>query len=146
MNVYLRDTQHLVEVLLVAWFWAIPGVYAFSGRVHDRSKRHTILFIPHTKLIWLYFANPVTPGRDDVPARLLQHHPLPELTRLHTDQANGRTVTYHAVHPPPWPSCPTTGSTGTWVPIWPSSAVSILLFLGALVVFGHLEGNFAEEL
>ncbi len=25
-------------------------------------------------------------------------------------------------------------------------AVSILLFLGALVVFGHLEGNFAEEL
>ena len=24
--------------------------------------------------------------------------------------------------------------------------VSILLFLGALMVFGHLEGNFAEEL
>jgi hypothetical protein len=24
--------------------------------------------------------------------------------------------------------------------------VSVLLFLGALVVFGHLEGNFAEEL
>jgi len=33
VNVYLRDTQHLVEVLLVAWFWAIPTVYAFSGRV-----------------------------------------------------------------------------------------------------------------
>ena len=61
VNVYLRDTQHLVEVLLVAWFWAIPTVYAFSGRVHDSLQRHTILFIPHTKLIWLYFSNPVTP-------------------------------------------------------------------------------------
>ena len=28
VNVYLRDTQHLVEVILLAWFWAIPGIYA----------------------------------------------------------------------------------------------------------------------
>ena len=58
VNVYLRDTQHLVEVLLVAWFWADPVVYAYSGRVHDALEHHTILGIPGTKLIWLYFANP----------------------------------------------------------------------------------------
>ena len=61
VNVYLRDTQHLVEVLLMAWFWAIPGIYAFSGRVHDGLIKHTIFGIPGTHLIWLYFANPVTP-------------------------------------------------------------------------------------
>ena len=31
VNVYLRDTQHLVEVILLAWFWAIPGIYAVLG-------------------------------------------------------------------------------------------------------------------
>ena len=31
VNVYLRDTQHLVEVVLMAWFWAVPGIYRFTG-------------------------------------------------------------------------------------------------------------------
>ena len=38
VNVYLRDTQHLVEVLLVAWFWAIPVVYAFSAGSSSRCN------------------------------------------------------------------------------------------------------------
>ena len=29
VNVYLRDTQHLTEVLLMAWFWATPIVYSY---------------------------------------------------------------------------------------------------------------------
>src|ERR1700722_19270687 len=29
INVYLRDTQHLIEVLLTAWFWACPIVYSY---------------------------------------------------------------------------------------------------------------------
>ena len=60
VNVYLRDTQHLVEVLLVAWFWAIPTVYGYA-RIRDKLYAHSIAFIPGTHLIWLYFANPVTP-------------------------------------------------------------------------------------
>ena len=33
VNVYLRDTQHLVEVLVgAAWFWACPIVYSFQER------------------------------------------------------------------------------------------------------------------
>ena len=61
MNVYLRDTQHLVEVLLMAWFWAVPAVYRFPQTVHDKLEAHRIFGIPGTHLLWLYFANPVTP-------------------------------------------------------------------------------------
>ena len=33
VNVYLRDTQHLSEVLLMAWFWATPIVYPFGQAI-----------------------------------------------------------------------------------------------------------------
>ena len=42
-----------------------------------------------------------------------------------------------------WPTTRSTGIVGADLAVL---GVSILLFLGALVVFGHLEGNFAEEL
>ena len=32
VNVYLRDTQHLIEVILTAWFWACPIVYPYQQR------------------------------------------------------------------------------------------------------------------
>jgi ABC-2 type transport system permease protein len=130
VNVYLRDTQHLVEVLLMAWFWAVPGIYQFSGRVHDGLVRHTIFGIPGTRLAWLYFANPITP-----PAMTFQrffynlNHPV-------------QTVKPHA-HIQVLAGYP------TW---WYARSdlivvgVSVLLLLGALAVFGRLEGNFAEEL
>lgn len=49
-NVYLRDVQHLVELLLLAWFWGSPIVYQFSvveQKLGDWS--------------WVYLLNPVTP-------------------------------------------------------------------------------------
>jgi len=144
VNVYLRDTQHLIEVLLVAWFWAIPTVYAFSGRVHEALERHTILFIPHTKLIWLYFANPVTPVvmtfqrfffNDFNPHSTIATHPI---------LANGHVAPYtvHALIPV-LANYPVHWFVGADLAVL---GVSVLLFLGALSVFGHLEGNFAEEL
>ncbi len=30
---YLRDTQHLIEVVLTAWFWACPIVYSFQNQL-----------------------------------------------------------------------------------------------------------------
>ena len=51
VNVYLRDIQHLVEVVLVVMFWASPIVYSYD-MVHDRLDGN-----------WLeqvYLANPVT--------------------------------------------------------------------------------------
>ncbi len=123
VNVYYRDTQHLVEVLLLAWFWAIPGVYAFSGTVHDKLARHHVL--------WLFFLNPVTP-----PAMTFQrvlynmNHPVSTVT--HQPIPHGVLATY-----------PTAWYAWSDVVVF---AVSVLLFFGAMVLFGRLAGNFAEEL
>jgi len=51
VTVYLRDLQHLVEVVLTVLFWASPVVYSFSF-VHTA--------IAGTWLEQLYLANPVT--------------------------------------------------------------------------------------
>ena len=50
VNVYLRDFEHLIEVVLIVLFWASPIVYSFS-------------FLDSLQLGWLrelYLANPVT--------------------------------------------------------------------------------------
>ena len=36
INVYLRDTQHLIEVILTAWFWACPIVYAYQQQIGNK--------------------------------------------------------------------------------------------------------------
>jgi ABC-2 type transport system permease protein len=132
VNVYLRDTQHLVEVLLLAWFWAIPGIYSFSGRVHDGLEKHSIFGIPGSHLIWLYFANPVSPV-------------VMSFQRVFYNVAHPRsTLKPHAVIP--------NGVMARYGIHWYVGAdlavlaVSLVLLLGAMVVFGRLEGNFAEEL
>jgi ABC-2 type transport system permease protein len=53
LNVYLRDVQHLVEILLLVLFWASPIVYSVSFVHHA---------IGGTWLEELYLANPVTLG------------------------------------------------------------------------------------
>lgn len=49
-NVYLRDVQHLVDLLLLAWFWGSPIVYQFSI-VEEKLG----------DLSWIYLLNPITP-------------------------------------------------------------------------------------
>src|ERR1019366_9816409 len=53
VNVYLRDMQHLIEVVLTAWFWACPIVYAFQANIAEK--------LGPKGLTWVYFLNPVTP-------------------------------------------------------------------------------------
>ncbi len=53
INVYLRDTQHLIEVLLTAWFWACPIVYLYQQQIGNRLG-------PEGKS-WIYFLNPMVP-------------------------------------------------------------------------------------
>lgn len=53
LNVYLRDVQHLIEILLLVLFWASPIVYSM-GFVHSA--------IGGTVLEEIYLANPVTLG------------------------------------------------------------------------------------
>ena len=49
VNVYLRDVQHFVEVLLTAWFWLCPIVYPVALVAEQFPK-----FMP------VYLANPMT--------------------------------------------------------------------------------------
>jgi ABC-2 type transport system permease protein len=121
VNVYLRDTQHLVEVLIMAWFWAVPAVYAFSGTVHNGLARH--------HLLWLYFLNPVVP-----PVMSFQRVFYDLLHPLNTQTHQPLQVL--ATYPVHW-------YVGADLAV---IAVSLVLLLGAMVVFGRLEGNFAEEL
>ncbi len=53
VNVYLRDTQHLLEVFLTFWFWMTPIVYPIHlalGKLSARSKA----------LEFVYLLNPMT--------------------------------------------------------------------------------------
>jgi len=126
VNVYLRDTQHLVEVLVgAAWFWLCPIVYSYQMTLAHRQRFHGIA--------WLYFLNPMTPLVMTFQRVLYNHMGLVRLT-------NPRVPATYARILPGWP--PTTY-------LWADCAilgVAVVLLLGAMVVFGRLAGNFAEEL
>lgn len=52
LNVYLRDIQHLVEVVLIVAFWTSPIVYAYSF----------VSTLPLGWVLQVYVANPITLG------------------------------------------------------------------------------------
>lgn len=121
VNVYYRDTQHLLEILLMAWFWATPVVYPYQLIAAPLAHRH---------LLWLYFLNPMTsivvtfqrvlyglvsPSQPNPPHGII--HILPS-----------ESVGWYG------------GELAIVV------GVAIVLFFLALQVFGRMEGNFAEEL
>lgn len=119
INVHLRDTQHLLELALVAWFWGTPIVYAYETIAGRLGQHH---------LTWIYFLNPLTPIVITF-QRALYAKPAP----IGTD---GKVV--HIL--PAW---------GPGEYLWILLivlGVSTLFFLVAMAVFGRLEGNFAEEL
>jgi ABC-2 type transport system permease protein len=120
VNVYFRDTQHLVEVLLMVWFWAVPIVYAFHTVQHGLEKLH---------LVWLYLVDPLAPVILTF-QRVLYNIPV------YTEKGTTTTVQLLPAHGVIWYA---TCDIAVLV-------ASIGLLMGALVVFGRLEGNFAEEL
>lgn len=50
LNVYVRDLQHLLELVLLGWFWMTPIVYPYR-QVSDKLSLPT----------WTFLANPITP-------------------------------------------------------------------------------------
>ncbi len=123
INVYLRDMQHLIEVVLTAWFWACPIVYAYQQNIGRK--------LGPRGLTWVYFLNPMTPLVMSF-QRALYGHPTTYAT------TKGVTTTYYVL--PTWPL-----STYLLLDLGVLAA-SAVLFIVALAVFGRLEGNFAEEL
>lgn len=122
INVYLRDMQHLIEVIMMAWFWACPIVYSYWYSLYPRLFSHG--------LTWVYFLNPMTPV-------ILTSQ---RVIYAHTVVRNVNAP--HQLIPilPPW---------GAMTYLWMNLTIIVIgtvLVYAALAVFGRLEGNFAEEL
>jgi ABC-2 type transport system permease protein len=119
VNVYLRDMQHLMEVVLTAWFWACPIVYAYQYNIGDK--------LGPKGLTWVYFLNPMVP-------------------LILTFQRCLYAWVGVTISGSPYPVLPAYGIwwyAGLDLGVL---ALGVVLFLVALSVFGRLEGNFAEEL
>lgn len=122
INVYFRDTSHMVDVGISLWFWLTPIVYSYERTVSPMLHAHG--------LAWLYLMNPVTPivltfqrvlyGDVNVVANTPDHSLLTVL--------------------PHWSAGQFAALNGILI------AIGIVLCLGAMSVFGRLQGNFAEEL
>ncbi len=123
VNVYLRDTQHLSEVLLMAWFWGTPIVYSYGLIAAKVAANPALVWVKY-----LYLCNPVTPV-----VMTFQRAIYGKSQFTGTD---GKVT--HLL--PSWGPAGYAGICGIVI------AVSVGLFLLALIVFGRLEGNFAEEL
>jgi ABC-2 type transport system permease protein len=119
-NVYLRDTQHFLELALLAWFWVTPIVYGFM--TIDRRPGGWF------KYVWL--SNPVTPivliFQRAIYARL-------DNPKIPVGSAGHQIL-------PHW-------GMGTYIAyLGYSFAVGAIIFAIAIAVFGRSEANFAEEL
>ncbi len=118
VNVKARDTQHLLELGLLAWFWLTPIVYPYmllATRLGSRS--------------WVLLLNPMTP-----------------IVTTFQRALYGRTTGDIGPDGVPYPLLPPDASP-LWYArnlAFVAIAASILLVI-ALKVFDRLEGAFAEE-
>jgi ABC-2 type transport system permease protein len=117
INVYMRDMQHMLELLLLAWFWGTPIVWYFGlvDKVHQ--SRDTLLLLNPVSTVTLTFQRAIYGRLEFKDSAGVTHKILPDYS-----------IVQH---------------------LGLLAAVAVLalgiLWL-AFVVFGRLEGNFAEEL
>jgi ABC-2 type transport system permease protein len=131
-NVYLRDVQHLVELALLAWFWMTPIVYQHpfvADRLAGKSYAWIQWLNPLTTIV-LTFQRGIYAVTDAAGGKALGGRPLAgaagdgPLRILPHDM----DVSWYLTH------------------LGPVAVVSVVVLFLGLVVFGRLEGNFAEEL
>jgi ABC-2 type transport system permease protein len=116
VNVYARDTQHLLELVLLAWFWLTPIVYHWG--------------LPAQKLTdagW--------------PSGLLLLNPMTSIVLALQRALYGSTT-----FPDGAPLLPDASPLWYFRNLVIVGAVAVVLLGLALRLFGKLEGNFAEEL
>lgn len=121
VNVYARDMQHLLELILLAWFWLTPVVYAykklpsggFTGLIASiiRANPMAAIILPFQRVIY---------NRETVRATTGTH----QMIRILPDENA-------------WWYARNLGLT---------LAFSFLLFYAAMRFFDRAQGNFAEEL
>jgi ABC-2 type transport system permease protein len=117
VNVYLRDTQHFLELALLAWFWVTPIVYYFEI-VGRRTGWFTKVFM----------ANPITPV-----VLVFQRAIYAKLTNPQAPVGAQQLLPAWSV----W---------GYLAYLGMSFAFGIIVLAIGVKVFGRSEVNFAEEL
>lgn len=125
INVYLRDTQHLLELVLMAWFWATPIVWSYP-LVSTKLVAHG--FNGNIGLL-----NPITP------VVLTFQRALYNTWVFNAHYSAKGVVTATGAVPP--------GS-----PLWYLrnlaivGVISLAMLWFALWLFGRLEDNFGQEI
>ncbi len=125
INVYLRDTQHLLEVALLAWFWASAIAYPYGLIVHKMNM---------TRLAgkeWILAINPMLTVV--ISFQKMIYNPAPPTAK---QLADPNYIPVLPDHPMSWYL--------THLSI--ALAVSLAMLFGALALFSRLEDNFAEEI
>lgn len=115
-NVYARDTQHLLELALLAWFWMTPIVYQWALPAEQLEAR-------------------------DLPTTLALLNPMTSIVLAFQRAFYGIVTTDEGLRILPdadqWWYLRNLAVVG---------AVSVVLFFLAVRLFDRLEANFAEEL
>ena len=117
INVYARDTQHLLELVLLAWFWMTPIVYPYA-QVREKVGDLALL-------------NPLTPIVITMQRAIWGNH-------LVTVQSNGK--------PTKVPAVPNLSQWWYLRNLGVVIVVSMVLLVLAFRIFGKLEDNFAENI
>lgn len=116
INVYARDTQHLLELALLAWFWMTPIVYFWrlpAEKLEDHGVTSAVLLV----------------------------NPMVSIVL-----AMQRALYGQELEPGGSPMLPTEGQWWFLRNLGIVGVVSVVLFVLALRLFSRLEANFAEEL
>jgi ABC-2 type transport system permease protein len=121
INVYLRDTAHFVELILIAWFFMTPIVYPYETVAAKLGAQS-----------WVFLLNPIT----DI-VITFQRAIYGKTEGVKT--TNGVTAVTKILP----------AGADQWWYLWHLGLIilaSVVLTVIALTVFGRAEGNFAEEL
>jgi len=142
VNVYLRDVQHFVEVLLVALFFSPPIVYSFATLADPTDPQKAVFH--HTWFRLLYEANPLTWIVISF-QRCLFGRVVPPGGKV-LPGVSASTIVHGHVQYVPYQVLADWGPVTYVEGLSAVLAASILMLLIAMLVFGRVEGNFAEEL
>jgi ABC-2 type transport system permease protein len=121
VNVYMRDLQHLMEIALMMWFWVTPILYQYT-LISDRLASHG--------LSWTIRLNPLTSI-------------VLAMQRGIWGRAYGDLDPDTGIRPLIIPDASQWWYLSNLLLV---AAASIVLIVGAIKVFDHLEGNFSEEI
>jgi ABC-2 type transport system permease protein len=121
LNVRYRDVQHLLEIVMLAWFWITPIVYPVTV-VRDRLAEKGLLW-----MFKLYMANPMT-AVVVAAQRAIYNHPV-----VATDEGPRQVLPAGGY-----------GFYLQWLAV--AAAISAVLLAVGLWTFRRLQADFAEEL